>query len=264
MALVSLLLIEQILLLAGLLIVVKYLYRVTLDPLARFPGPKLAALTSLYAMSYDLSGHDPLVKHLKTLHDKYGPIVRVRSNELHIFDWKAYYTVFKQGSDFDRLTEFYNSPQFDGSFLNIPNARVAKPHRDLFVQAFSKAAINNLEPLIHEKQVIFLAKLNEAATKDRSVGLDLAFNCLTGETVIHYCYQMSLGLLDEPNFRPRLIVDIHGFAPFVAFFWYFPVIGGMLNNLIFSLPDGIIDKFFPAAMSIKAAEDVTAIPPSDG
>lgn len=264
MALVSLLLIEQILLLAGLLIVVKYLYRVTLDPLARFPGPKLAALTSLYAMSYDLSGHDPLVKHLKTLHDKYGPIVRVRSNELHIFDWKAYYTVFKQGSDFDRLTEFYNSPQFDGSFLNIPNARVAKPHRDLFVQAFSKAAINNLEPLIHEKQVIFLAKLNEAATKDRSVGLDLAFNCLTGETVIHYCYQMSLGLLDEPNFRPRLIVDIHGFAPFVAFFWYFPVIGGMLNNLIFSLPDGIIDKFFPAAMSIKAVEDVTAIPPSDG
>ena len=53
-------------------LVLRVIYRLTLHPLARFPGPKLAAITNLYAVSYDLSSKDSLVKHLKTLHDKYG------------------------------------------------------------------------------------------------------------------------------------------------------------------------------------------------
>lgn len=48
------------------------LYRTTLHPLARFPGPKLAAITNVYAASCDLSPNDSLVKHLRTLHDQYG------------------------------------------------------------------------------------------------------------------------------------------------------------------------------------------------
>lgn len=208
-------------------------------------------------MSYDLSGSDSLVKHLKDLHDKYGPIVRVRPNELHIFNWDAYRTVFKQGSNFDRAAEFYNNPQIDGSILNTPSERSAKPHRDLFVQAFSKASINNLEPLIHEKQTIFLDRLSEAARKNKRVDLDLAFECLTGETAMHYCYQMSLGLLDAPEFRPRLIVDLHEFAPMVPFFWYFPIVGEILNNMIFSLPDSITRKYFPVAASAQAVGAVS-------
>ncbi len=52
--------------------VLRALYRITLHPLARFPGPKLAAVTNVYAVSYDLSPNDSLVKHLRTLHDQYG------------------------------------------------------------------------------------------------------------------------------------------------------------------------------------------------
>ncbi|EXJ53757.1 uncharacterized protein A1O5_13006 [Cladophialophora psammophila CBS 110553] len=196
-------------------VVLKAVYRLTLHPLARFPGPKIAAVTNLYAVNRDLVSKDSLVKHLKALHDKYGPIVRVRPNELHIFDWD----VFKAGSDFDRPREFYNAPQVEGSFLNISNGRVAKPHRDLFVQAFSKAQINGLEPLIHEKVALFLYRLKAEADQDRAIDLDLALNCLTADVTMYYCYQMSLGLLDAPSFRPHLIVELHEFAPIVPFFW---------------------------------------------
>ena len=48
------------------------LYRLTLHPLARFPGPRLAAITSLYGASFDLKKHSCYVKVLPDLHDKYG------------------------------------------------------------------------------------------------------------------------------------------------------------------------------------------------
>ena len=59
----------------------KTLYRVTFHPLARFPGPRLAAITSLWAASYDCSAEDSVIKHLHALHKKYGPIVRVRPGQ---------------------------------------------------------------------------------------------------------------------------------------------------------------------------------------
>ena len=129
------------------------------------------------------------------------------------------YRVFKTGSDFNRAPEFYNAPQVDGCFLNVSDGRVARPHRELFVQAFSKAQINNLEPLIHDKISIFLQRLNEEAAIGNSIDLDLALNCLTADVTMYYCYQMSLGLLDAPRFRPNIIVEMHEFAPIVPFFW---------------------------------------------
>src|SRR5438034_5253806 len=48
------------------------IYCLTLHPLASFPGPKLAAVTHLYAMFYDLPVHSSYLKRLPELHDKYG------------------------------------------------------------------------------------------------------------------------------------------------------------------------------------------------
>ena len=67
-----------------LILFLRATYRLTFHPLARFPGPKLAAITNLYAVSYDLSGSDCLVKHLKRLHDRYGSYALV-PERLEIF-----------------------------------------------------------------------------------------------------------------------------------------------------------------------------------
>lgn len=54
------------------LFLAKYIYRVTFHPLASFPGPRLAALTSLYGASYDLHPNRSYCKQLPALHDRYG------------------------------------------------------------------------------------------------------------------------------------------------------------------------------------------------
>ena len=86
----------------------RIVYRLTLHPLAKFPGPKLAAITDLYPMFYDLPMHSSYLKKLPELHDQYGtlrvfpkfklwsltrakgPIVRAWPNGLHIRDLDAF------------------------------------------------------------------------------------------------------------------------------------------------------------------------------
>jgi hypothetical protein len=67
----------------------KIVYRLTLHPLASFPGPKLAAISSLYNAYYDIL-QPGLVKRLPAMHKKYGSIVRIQPNELHICDLEGY------------------------------------------------------------------------------------------------------------------------------------------------------------------------------
>lgn len=82
----------MILLFAFLLILyfgVKTIYRLYLHPLASFPGPKLAASTGLYCAYNDILSTG-VIKLLPELHKRYGPIIRLRPNELHVADLESY------------------------------------------------------------------------------------------------------------------------------------------------------------------------------
>lgn len=247
------LLLGRLIPLAAVLLLLRALYRVTLHPLAKLPGPKLAAVTSLWAASYDLSGKDSLVKHLKRLHDEYGPVVRIRPNEVHIFDWEAYHTVFKQGTTFHRPGDFYSVPQVRGSFFNnSENPKIAKSHRDLYITAFSKTKIKNLEPLIQEKTALLLRKLAEAAQNRKVVSLDMALQCLTADVTMYYCYQMDFGFLNAPDFKASTIVEIDESSSMVPFIWYLPALGKLMSKTLFEwLPDSFVKKNVPAVGSAK-------------
>ena len=54
-----------------LALICRYIYRLTLHPLAKFPGPTLAGASSLYGAFFDLGGKS-YVKSFPALHEKYG------------------------------------------------------------------------------------------------------------------------------------------------------------------------------------------------
>jgi hypothetical protein len=55
--------------------VVLSIYRLYFHPIARFPGPKLAALTRWYEFYYEIVKQGQMTFHIQDLHKKYGTIL---------------------------------------------------------------------------------------------------------------------------------------------------------------------------------------------
>lgn len=53
-------------------------YRLYFSPLAKFPGPKLAAATYWYEFYYDVKKRGQYVWEIKKMHEKYGMLWRLR------------------------------------------------------------------------------------------------------------------------------------------------------------------------------------------
>lgn len=47
-------------------------FRLVLSPIAKYPGPKLAALSNWYEFYYDVVHLGRFTAHIHTLHNKYG------------------------------------------------------------------------------------------------------------------------------------------------------------------------------------------------
>ena len=82
---------DQPALLAGTLLVAAVtafaVWRLFFHPLARFPGPKLAAITDYYVTYYDLVKNGAIVHHLEVLHQIYGEC------QLNRNDWRTHLIV---------------------------------------------------------------------------------------------------------------------------------------------------------------------------
>ena len=61
-----------------LFLVLRIIYRLTLHPLAKFPGPRLAGATSAYQAWYDLRPSTSYVKKFPDLHKQYGKCISGR------------------------------------------------------------------------------------------------------------------------------------------------------------------------------------------
>jgi hypothetical protein len=99
-----------------------YTYRLCLHPLAKFPGPKLAALSNWYEFYYEIIKQGNFTHHIQTLHKQYGmscqmscaesklilkgPIIRITPSELHIDDPSFYDTFYERSGRKDRYLYF--------------------------------------------------------------------------------------------------------------------------------------------------------------
>ena len=77
-------------------------YLLVLHPLAAFQGPRLAALTGWYTLYFDAIRGGVFLQKLERLHDRYGMIVRIGPNEIHIADPTFYDTLFNFKSSIEK------------------------------------------------------------------------------------------------------------------------------------------------------------------
>ena len=125
-------------------------YSLCFSPLAKFPGPKLAAITILPKLWHLARGES--VSWIALLHREYGPIVRVSPTDLSFTDAQAWQDIYgfkppgKAANPKD--PKFYDFASLDvRSIINTNDQDHARTRR-IFSHAFSDKALREQEPLL--------------------------------------------------------------------------------------------------------------------
>lgn len=83
-----------------------YIYRATLAPLSKLPGPWYTRFSDVILMYKEFTAHRRVYIH--ELHKKFGPVVRLGPNEVSFTSVEALKEIYQSGGSGYDKTEFYN------------------------------------------------------------------------------------------------------------------------------------------------------------
>ncbi|MCJ1305556.1 hypothetical protein MMC08_008370, partial [Hypocenomyce scalaris] len=226
------------------------IYRLYFSPISKFPGPKLAALTWWYEFYYDVVLGGQYVFHLRTLHAKYGPIIRINPCELHISDPTYYDTLFASSASGERRDKWeWYTKQFGtpAAMFSTVGHDQHKARRAALGWFFSMASVRRLQPILEERLQLLITRLRgfkDAEGEVMKVGY--AFAAFTNDVVTEYAFGRSGHLLEEKDFGP----DFHD-AALVA-----NKAAGLFRQMIWifyfmqSLPEWLAVRLSPSLNSV--------------
>ncbi|KAL4863441.1 hypothetical protein BDV12DRAFT_202115 [Aspergillus spectabilis] len=180
-------------------ITAKCLQKLYLDPLARFPGPKLAAVSRLPTIYHSFKGD--IVDWINEQHTIHGNTVRVAPNELSYSAPGAWKDIYGHAHASKKSTE--KDPQFYGPSFNGAGdiIRALGPDharfRRNFSHAFSERALRDQQPLIQHYTDMLVDRLRILALKNPEGPIEMVrlYNLTTFDIMGDLTFGESLDLL---------------------------------------------------------------------
>jgi len=177
------------------------IHRLYFSPIAKFPGPKLAALTKWYEFYYDVVLQGQFTFRIQTMHKKYGPIVRITPFELHIEDSDYWDELYSRGTRYDRYE--WMSGRFGANTMTFTTAKsdLHAVRRAPLNPMFSKRSIAKFEPVIQEKVGHMCKCISNFKEPGEALVLSNAFNAYAGDVITEYCFGFCYKHLESPGFK---------------------------------------------------------------
>ncbi|KAK3319790.1 cytochrome P450 CYP682H1 [Cercophora scortea] len=240
--------IVQLCALGGIAILTLGIYRLYFSPLAKFPGPKLAALTSAYEAFYDCfkGGGGRYHVEINRMHDKYGPIVRINPWELHIRDpdWNEVYKITRRASKPMWYYQFLGT--FGNTFTSV-EADVHRMRRDAIQPYFSPAAMARHQPEVERLIGKLMGRLAAFKGKDEAVNLGDVFRCLATDVATAFAFRTPFGHLDSEDFEHAGNMAVRQFGVLGLLNRHS---GGRLLKVMALVPPGLARRLSPASLGV--------------
>lgn len=226
--------------------ITKLIYRLFLHPLSHFPGPKLAAVTFWYEAYFDvfLNPGGQFIYHLDTLHEQYGPIIRVSPEEIHIKDSEWFDTLYcGPGRPRDKWARSNRANGSPGSVASATHHDLHRVRRAAINPFFSKRAIRELDGTVKKKVEMMCNKIAaEYVPGDRTLDLGTAFTAVTMDIITEYSFAKSTNCLGETDFSPRWKTLMTKLWEPVPIGKHFPIV----MKTMYSLPKSVMLALNPA------------------
>jgi len=186
------------------------IYNLYFHPLAKYPGPLIQCASPIpFGIRHTLGIQ---AFHTQTLHNKYGPIVRISPNHLSFTDVRAWKEIYghvagsRQGTEEMSKCKSFARPVDEQAVHIISSGR--EEHTGLrraLANSFSDASMRGQGPLIGKYIDLLITKLHEQGEEGR-VPLNATnwFNCVTFDITGDLIFGMPFGALAGNGKHPWL------------------------------------------------------------
>ncbi|KAH8655283.1 cytochrome P450 monooxygenase-like protein [Xylariales sp. PMI_506] len=176
-------------------------YKLKFHPLAKFPGPRLAAFSNIPYSFWISSGRWPF--KAVDLHKKYGPVVRITPTELSFStaqSWKDIYGI-RPGHKIFLKSEFYDGASHAGihvsSIIRERDPEVHKEMHRLLSYGFSEAARAEQEQPISEILDLCVRKVEEKSINPAGFDIVDLLTIATFEVMGQMSFGTTFGSLND-------------------------------------------------------------------
>ncbi|KAI1427558.1 cytochrome P450 [Xylaria sp. FL1777] len=208
------------------------IHRVFLSPLAHVPGPFLAKVTHWYEFYYNVVHTGKYYERIRELHDKYGPVVRVTPEEIHVMEASAYNEIFVVGAV--RKTDSY--PRFSSGtgFEDMTAISVShNSHRHLRIpldKLFARSSILRIESRVADRVARLCDRLSSYQGSGEVVNLTNALSSLTTDIISSVIFEEPSDYLGDPDFNSEWYETLKWGTRSVFVFKHLPWAIGVLGK----------------------------------
>lgn len=223
-------------------------HRLYLSPIATFPGPKLAATTHWYQRYFDLVARGTggqFVLEIKRLHEKYGPIVRITPDELHIDDpdyWHEVYCNSTTAKPIDKQAKLRYRFGVPDAIFSTPYAEQHRQRRQAMAPFFSKQRLREGNDRVSSLTERISQRLStEYAGTGRVLNVGDMFSGMAIDVVTDLAFNRSTNCLEAPDFKAPLL----GATASTLWACHWNAHFRFLRHSMDWLPDGILGALLP-------------------
>lgn len=180
------------------LIILRFLVRRYLSPLRKYPGPFIASGTRLWAAYSTYLGHTE--QDYIALHNRYGPVVRNKPNQLSFSSPEAARQILSPGKGFHKTDFYWVFPPYGNPdiFTEVSEAKHAILKK-FAGPAYSLASFQALTPCIEDTEQLLCAKLDALAGSSTTPIVDLGawLHYFAFDVLGRVAFSSSFGFLEQ-------------------------------------------------------------------
>ncbi|KAG6106322.1 hypothetical protein E4U14_004684 [Claviceps sp. LM454 group G7] len=191
--------------------------RVAFDAqLVRIPGPIISRFTSLMLKINTLRGQR--TRYIHSLHQQYGPFVRVAPREVSISDLDSVRQIHRIGTPF-RKAAWYKKitqqpPDDQCTVFAIQDPRKASARRKLFQRSTTRAAVQQWEPVVARLANLTVQNIKRDISAKGTADVAKWWSMMAADVLTSLAFGESYRIIETEQ-RPTLITDLEA-MPFLS------------------------------------------------
>ncbi|TGO41072.1 hypothetical protein BHYA_0027g00500 [Botrytis hyacinthi] len=220
------------------------IYRLYFHPLSKFPGPILPAVALWSEFYHECIQPGQYFLKIAQWHEKYGPIIRIGPNEIHVNDPDYYNTLFSYNGVRNKdpfYTAQFNTPDTE---FGAEDHYIHRMRRSALNPFFSKASIERLSPMLTSMVEKLSSRLEEFRNTNQPLIIRLPFQCYTADIVTLYATNRCWKHLDSPDFNPSWAQTFVALSVISKWAKFLPSIYTLMEHT----PLWILNRFAPSVI----------------